>query len=103
MQKVVFKKEMGLENILNKQLQNPNEQMKKQIQYILEELNSENELDDNNDEEFEDENYKDDEEIYDEDLIDEDSINEDQLSMHYEIISQYLIKSETNNKKVIIL
>jgi len=94
---------MGLENILNKQLQNPNEQMKKQIQYILEELNSENELDDNNDEEFEDENYKDDEEIYDEDLIDEDSINEEQLSMHYEIISQYLIKSETNNKKVIIL
>ena len=48
---------MGLESILNKQLQNPNEQMKKQIHYILEELNSENELDDNNDEEFEDENY----------------------------------------------
>lgn len=92
---------MGLENILNKQLQNPNEQMKKQIQYILEELNSENELDDNNnDEEFEDENYKDDEEVYDEDLIDEDSINEDQLSMHYDITSHYLIKSETNNKKV---
>jgi len=91
---------MGLENILNKQLQNPNEQMKKQIQYILEELNSENELDDKTDEEFEDENYKDDEEIYDEDLIDENSINEDQLSMHYDIVSQYLIKSDTHNKKV---
>ena len=44
---------MGLEKMLIAQLSNPNEQMKKQIQYILEELNSEEEHEEKSEEEFE--------------------------------------------------
>ncbi len=58
---------MGLEKILKEQLNNPNEQMKKQIQYILDELNEESEVEEKNDEDFEDENYGDEEENYNED------------------------------------
>ena len=61
---------LGLEKMLNAQLQNPNEQMKKQIQYILEELNSETEIEENKDEEFEDENCGDEEEeVYEEEYV----------------------------------
>jgi hypothetical protein len=53
---------MGLEMLLKAQLQNPNDQMRKQIQYILDELNDDTELEENMDEEYEDENYNDEEE-----------------------------------------
>jgi hypothetical protein len=63
-------KKLGLEKMLNSQLQNPNEQMKKQIQYILEELNSDQDAEENKDEEFEDEVLGDDEEeVYDEEYV----------------------------------
>jgi hypothetical protein len=60
---------LGLQKMLNSQLSNPNEQMKKQIQYILEELNSDVEHEEKNDEEFEDENYENEEENYDEEYV----------------------------------
>jgi hypothetical protein len=55
-------KEMGLEMLLKAQLQKPNDQMRKQIQYILDELNNDIEVEENLDEEYEDENYNDEEE-----------------------------------------
>ena len=57
--------------LLKAQLQKPNDQMKKQIQYILDELNNDNELDEKTDEVFEDENYNDEEEelIEDDDYV----------------------------------
>lgn len=60
---------LRLEKMLNAQLANPNEQMKKQIQYILDELNSNVEQEEKNDEEFEDENYGDEEENYEDDYV----------------------------------
>jgi hypothetical protein len=58
---------MGLEVLLKQELQKPNDQMKKQIQYILEELNSDIDHEEKVDEEFEDENYNEDEEEIQED------------------------------------
>ncbi len=57
--------------LLKAQLQKPNDQMKKQIQYILDELNNDNELDEKIDEEFEDENINDEEEelVEDDDYV----------------------------------
>ncbi len=55
---------MGLEKILTELLNNPNEQMKKQIQYILDELCEENEVEEKHDEDFEDENYGDEDENF---------------------------------------
>lgn len=52
---------MGLEMLLKSQLQNPNDQMRKQIQYILDELNNEIEAEENMDEEYEDETYNEEE------------------------------------------
>jgi gas vesicle protein len=62
---------MGLEILLKTELQKPNEQMKKQIQYILEELNSDIEPEEKVDEDFEDENYNDDdeEEVQDDEYV----------------------------------
>jgi hypothetical protein len=61
---------MGLEILLKAELQKPNEQMKKQIQYILEELNSDTEHEEKVDEDFEDENYNDeDEEVLEDDYV----------------------------------
>jgi hypothetical protein len=57
-------KSMGLEKILTELLNNPNEQMKKQIQYILDELCEENEVEEKHDEDFEDENYGDEDENF---------------------------------------
>lgn len=62
-------KKGGLEKLLNSQLENPNEQMKKQIQYIIDELNNEEEQEEKYDEEFEDENYGDEEEAYEDDYV----------------------------------
>ena len=63
-------KKLGLEKMLIKQLQNPNEQMKKQIQYILDELNNDTEIEEKVDEEFEDENYGEEEdEIFDDEYV----------------------------------
>lgn len=58
-----------LPKLLLSQLENPNEQMKKQIQYILDELNSDVEQEEKFDEEFEDENYGDEEEVYEDDYV----------------------------------
>ena len=62
---------MSIEMLLKAQLQKPNDQMKKQIQYILDELNNETESDEKIDEEFEDENYNDEEEelVEDDDYV----------------------------------
>jgi len=93
---------IGLENVLQEQLENPNEQMKKQIQYIINELKGDNEEQETNDEEFEDEGYADEEEEYgDEEYVEEDSINEDLLEVHYFEMSKFLIQGEEANKKVI--
>ena len=60
---------LKIEKMLKEQLENPNEQMKKQIQYILDELKSETEVEEKFDEEFEDENYGDEEEAYEDDYV----------------------------------
>jgi hypothetical protein len=62
---------MGLEVLLKSELQKPNEQMKKQIQYILEELNSDVEHEEKVDEDFEDETYndEDEEEVLEDDYV----------------------------------
>ena len=61
-------KSLGLEKILKDQLNNPNEQMKKQIQYILDEHNKDNE-EEKVDEDFEDENLGDEEEVFDDEYV----------------------------------
>jgi hypothetical protein len=65
-------KSIGLENVLTYNIKISNDQMKKQIQYILEELNSnkydETEQDEKYDEELEDEMIED-EEVYEEDFV----------------------------------
>ena len=91
----------GLEDVLKIQLENPNEQMKKQIQYIVNELNEKTEVEETNDEEFEDEGYADEEEdCNDEEYVEEDSLNEDLLEEHHYEMSKFLIQGEEFNKKV---
>jgi hypothetical protein len=60
---------MGLEQMLNAQLSNPNEQMKKQIQYILEELSSEEEHEEKNEEEYEEDIDTNEEETFDDEYV----------------------------------
>lgn len=89
---------LGLEKLLASQLQNPNEQMKKQIQYILDELKSDVEQEEKFDEEFEDENYGDEEEYYDDEYYEEDSINGNMLILHYKYLEKYIIKTQYENQ-----
>lgn len=99
---------LGLEKKLKVQLQNPNDQMKKQIQYILDELNSETEQEEKGDEEFEDENYGDEEENADDDYVfiiinnttqyEEDSIAGDILVLHYQYLGYYIFKTAHENQ-----
>ena len=91
---------LGLEKILSKQLENPNEQMKKQIQYIVDELKVDGEGEENTDEDFEDDNYGDEEEeLPDEDYYEEESITNDLLILHYQYLGDYIIKSAAENKE----
>jgi LisH domain-containing protein ARMC9 len=66
---------LGLEKLLTLQLTNPNEQMKKQIQYILEELNSEEEHEEKTDEEFEEDTDTNEEEVFDEEYVSQYNLN----------------------------
>ncbi len=92
---------VGLEEVLREQLENPNEQMKKQIQYILNKLNEDKEEEENEDEEFEDEGYADEEdEFNDDEYVEEDSLNEDQLEVHNQEMNKFLIQGEDTNNKV---
>ena len=66
-------KSIGLENVLTYNIKISNDQMKKQIQYILEELNSnkyeDSEQDEKYDEENEDDDVLEDQDIYEEDMV----------------------------------
>ena len=87
--------------------------MKKQIQYILEELNSnkyeDSEQDEKYDEENEDDDVLEDEDIYEEDMVkiiwnqfEEESINEDEINIHNDILKEFIINNSTQNIKVLV-
>ena len=96
----VFKneaKKIGLDKkLLSTNVDNP--QLKKQISYILEELNKPQEEDDEYDENFgEDITAKDEDEINYDEYADAESIDENLLEEHYKILGDFIIRNNELN------
>jgi hypothetical protein len=96
----VFKneaKKIGLDKkLLSTNVDNP--QLKKQISYILEELNKPQEEDDEYDENFgEDITAKDEDEMNYDEYADAESIDENLLEEHYKILGDFIIRNNELN------
>ena len=90
-------KKFNLEQVL-RNFNTTNPQLRKQISYILEELDSEPEIEEYNENFDEDVNAKDDEELTYDEYADADSIDETLLEEHYKILGEFIIRSEEANK-----
>jgi hypothetical protein len=86
---------LGVDVVLKNQLENPNELMKKQIQYILDEINDNTQQEEAMDEDFDDEGLADEEEdANEEEYIEDDSIDEETLNKYSNEIAKFKLRDD---------